>query len=92
MWQGDILRYRKIAYKKILYILVEIIEVLFMKIFFASKDMRFPYTNIWSEYFGFYMSGKNGSVFRMISDLKRNKIHQDRTAKFDVFIEILYET
>ena len=44
--KGDILRYKKITYKKILCILVETIEVLFMKIFFASKDMRFPYTNI----------------------------------------------
>ena len=44
--KGYILRYKKIIYKNIFCILVETIEVLFMKIFFASKDMRFPYTSI----------------------------------------------
>ena len=43
----DILRYKKITYKKILCILVGTIEELLMKLFFASKGMRFPYTNIW---------------------------------------------
>ena len=42
----DILRYKKITYKKILCILVETIEVLFMKKKFASKYMSFPSTNI----------------------------------------------
>ena len=37
----DILRFKKITYKKILCILVETIEASFMKIFFASKDIRF---------------------------------------------------
>ena len=38
--KGDILRYKKLTYKKISCIIVETIEVFFM------KKMRFPYTNI----------------------------------------------
>ena len=38
--KGDILRYKKITYKKILCILVETVEVLFLKIFFASHLIR----------------------------------------------------
>ena len=69
------MRDEKIAYKKILCIFVESIEVLFMKIIYASKDMIFPCPlhQILIRIFWFYISGKNGSVFKTIPDSKRKK-------------------
>ena len=44
--KGDVFRDNEITCKKTLYILAEITEVLFMKIFFQQKYMIFPCNNL----------------------------------------------
>ena len=85
-YKENILRNKKIKCRKTICFLVETIEVLFRKVFFVVKDMIFPCTNFWKEYFGsIYVS-----VLKSIPDINRKK--STRLEEWNLMFSLLYYT